>query len=559
MKKYINTKKIISIFTILFLFLTLTSNFQGVNASEDRKIYDIIEVTDFHGALTDASDNPVAAVLADRISKIEKNNHKRTLIIGGGDLYQGSATSNILRGTPVADVMSKIGMEVTALGNHEFDWGLDTITDKTMTNSSYSIVCSNLYNKNTGERVFEPYKIIKKSKVRIAIIGGISNETPSIVLKDNIKDYEFTDMTTEVNKCAKEIKDNNLADVVIALVHAGDNGDYKTGEIFDCAENLTNVDAVFGGHSHTKVCTRSKNNIPVYIGSAYGKGFIDAKFEITKDNEVKFFEPSIKESYIALDNVNGYKAEKPILNHPVEKIVRKANEEVDPLTSEIIGVNTDKELTRTQTVSPYGSSVLGNWASDVTRQAVNADVGFQNNGGLRINIPVGDITVGTMWRFMPFDNTIYKLNMKKSDIKSLLEQTVMDNGKGIQVSGIKFSYDPNRESLDRVTEITREDGSEISDDEILTVAAPDFLATGGDNFTTFVKCGGDNPENDTHIVVRDKFIEWCKNNKDKNGLNTIPNECISRINLSSNTTKDQDKTSLNVTSVEEKEELKIAA
>ncbi|MCI1479002.1 MAG: 5'-nucleotidase C-terminal domain-containing protein [Clostridium beijerinckii] len=539
MKKLLKFRKVISIFTSLFFIITLFSSFSiRVYATENEKMFDVIEITDFHGTLNDSSGNQVAGVLADRIEKVKESNKDRTLILGGGDLYQGSATSNIMKGVPVQETMSKIGMEITTLGNHEFDWGLDTTTNTTMKGAAYSIVCSNLYDKKTGKRVFDPYKIITKDGIKIAVIGGITRETETSVSPKFVSDYKFTDLASEINPIALQIKKDKLADVVIVLVHEGDKGDNATGPVFDLANNLQNVDAVFGGHSHTKTAAIAKNtNIPVYIGGSNGKGYIDAKFKLTSDNKIVFDQPNLETSYVALDNDKGYKTGTPQTDSDVDKIVDNANKQIEPMTSEVIGYNTEKDLTRKLDASPYGSSVLGNWASDVTRNSIKADVGFQNNGGLRIDIPQGNITVGTMWQFMPFDNTIYKLSMTKSQLKEVLEQAVADNSKGLQVSGIKFGYDSNLPSGQRVKSITKEDGTPISDNESLSVAVPDFVAQGGDSFTAFTKYGGLDVKNDTHVLVRDAFIDWCKENKDKNDKNTIPNTDIPRmVNMSSSIT-----------------------
>ena len=133
LKKILKSKKSIAFLTSLFLTITLTTAFPVIGyAADNEKTFDIIEVTDFHGTLKDSSGNPVAGVLADRIGNVKKSNSDRTLILGGGDLYQGSAVSNIMKGVPVQKVMSQIGMEITTLGNHEFDWGLDTTINTTM-------------------------------------------------------------------------------------------------------------------------------------------------------------------------------------------------------------------------------------------------------------------------------------------------------------------------------------------------------------------------------------------------------------------------------------------
>lgn len=476
-------------------------------AADAGKTFDLIEITDFHGALLDSSNNPVGAVLAQNINDIKAKNPDRTLIMGGGDLYQGTPISNVLRGVPVQKAFTSMGMEVATLGNHEFDWGLDTIINTTLKGASYSIVCANMYDKAAGKRVFDPYKIITKDGVKIALIGAITKETPSIVMPSIISNYTFTDAATEINTAAKEIKDGKLADVIIALVHAGNDYNAATGEIFDIAGKLTNVSAVFGGHTHSILYGTSTNGIPVYIANNAGKGFIDAKMTVNTDGTVSFPVPS-KADYIDIYNANpnGYKAASPIQDPAVKAIVDAANIDLKPIFDEVIGT-TATDLTRTQLDTPYGESYLGIWAADVVKNKAGADIGVANNGGIRIDVPKGNITVGTIFSVMPFDNEINVVTVNKAQLKAVLEQAVMDGGKGIQISGIKFTYDMTKPALSRITSITREDGTAISDTETLKLAGPDFVLTGGDGFTAFtdpaVKATLTNP----HILVRDAFIE----------------------------------------------------
>jgi 2',3'-cyclic-nucleotide 2'-phosphodiesterase/3'-nucleotidase len=500
---------------ILMVFSLLTpGTFIKVKASEAGKMFDLIEITDFHGALEDASTPPlpVGSVLAKNISDIKNTNPDRTLILGGGDLYQGSPMSNVLFGTPVQKLMSSIGMEVTALGNHEFDWGLDKIINTTMKDAKYSIICANLYKKNTGERVFEPYKIITKDGVKIAVIGAITTETPGIVLPNNVADYKFTDPLSEINTLAKDIKDNKKADVVVALMHEGSNQDCKTGKVFDIADNLSNVDAVLGGHSHTAVQALSKTGIPVVIGKAQGKGFIDLKMSVESSGKVSFINPTT--SYIALDNntTNGYKAQNPITDSNALSIVADAKKQVGPTFNEVIG-KTTTDLTRKQDVTPFGESYLGNWTADIIKAKGNADVGLQNNGGIRVDVPAGDITVGTIFYLMPFDNVVATVNMNKAQLTKVFEEAFIDNGNGIQMSGLKVNYDSTKPSGSRVLDITRADGKAISDKEVLKVATNDFVGTGGDGFSVFNEPSVKETYNDTHILVRDSLIENIKANK----------------------------------------------
>jgi 2',3'-cyclic-nucleotide 2'-phosphodiesterase / 3'-nucleotidase / 5'-nucleotidase len=478
-------------------------------------VFDIIEVTDFHGNLEDSRGLPVASVLAKDVKDAIAANPSRTLVIGGGDLYQGTPISNVLRGVPVQRVFSSIGMEVTALGNHELDWGLDTLRDATMKDASYSIVCANLYDKTTRQRTFDPYRIIVKDGVRIAIVGAITLETPSIVLAAMISGLTVTDPVADINAAVKEIRDGKKADVVIALIHEGGSVDSKgiaKGPLFDIARALVGVDAVFGGHSHTIVNTRV-GAMPVVIANNAGKGYIDMKmtFDVGKA-------PRFAAEYVAIDTdkPNGYKAGTPVSDPPVKAIVEEAKKEVEGPFREVIG-SAQKNLTRVQDVSPYGESYLGNWASDATKSAVTADVGIQNNGGIRIDVPKGDVTVGTIFTIMPFDNTICVFMLTKAQLKGVMEQAFNDEdkaknippGKGIQVSGIKVVYDSSLPSFSRVVDITHGDGSPIAATETLKVATNNFLATGGDGFLDFAKYAFV----DTNVLVRDAMIGDVRRNK----------------------------------------------
>ncbi len=513
MYKPSRSKKLIA-FVVMF-FLTLSMMTQGIAAAAKEtgapKVFDLIEITDLHGAIVDASNRPVGGVLSQNINEIKKANPDRTLILGGGDLYQGMPISNVLKGVPVQKVLNQIGMEITTLGNHEFDWGLDTIINTSMKGAKYSIVCSNLYDKATGKRVFDPYKIIEKDGVKIGIIGGITNETPTIVLPKYVEPYKFTDLADEINSSAAEARSKG-ADIVVALIHEGGvvgNDGTKSGPVFEIAKKLNGVDAILGGHTHTIVNSISDNGIPIFIANSSGKGFQHIKMTVDENKKAAFAGEYVD---IYTDKPNGYKAANPIVDPQVTAIVDAANVELGPMFNEVIG-KADDTLTRTQLGNPFGESFLGNWSSDVIRKKAGADVGMQNNGGLRIDIPKGDITVGTIFALMPFDNEICILDMSKAQIKTVLEQGFADNGKGIQLSGLKVKYDMSRPNMDRVVEISREDGTSINDAETLKVATNDFMATGGDGFLGFVDAGGKEPDVNTHVLIRDALIEDVRANK----------------------------------------------
>jgi len=492
--------------------VTVTDHAPPVN-----KVFDIVEITDFHGQLLDSTNTkPVGAAIAKVVKDVKTVNPDRTLIIGGGDLYQGTPVSNVLRGVPVQQVFSNMGMEVTALGNHEFDWGLDVVNNTTMTGANYSIVCANMYNKGTVVRPYEPYKIITKDGVRIAVIGAILQDAPTIIMPALVAPFDFKDPATEINKVAKEIRDGNLADIILADVHDGG------ASLNTMVNNLHGVDAVFGGHTHSiaDVVNKDADNkdVPTLIANSTGKGYVDLK--ITQDAITKALTFSPKGSnYKALTTTVD-----SLTDAECKKIVDDASAALLPTFNEVIG-NDTTAFTSGQVDSPYGESQLGNWMADVVKNYTGspAEVGMVNNGGIRLSpIPAGDITVGTIFNIMPFDNTITTTTMTGAQLKYIFEQAVQTGGKGIQISGVKFTYDSSKPSYkpavvaadgtittpevlgQRVTSIIRESNDNVVNDaDILKVNAPDFVATGGDTFTGFLVPAIVSSLVDSHVTVRD--------------------------------------------------------
>ncbi|MBW9149412.1 5'-nucleotidase C-terminal domain-containing protein [Clostridium sp. CM028] len=469
-----------------------------VNAT--NKTFDIVEITDFHGQLLDSTNTkPVGAALAKVVKDVKTANPGRTLIIGGGDLYQGTPTSNVLRGVPVQKVLSNMGMEVTALGNHEFDWGLDIINTETMIGANYNIVCANMYKKGTSNRPYQPYKIITKDGVKIAVIGAILKEAPGIIMPALVDPFDFRDPATEINIVAKEIRDGNLADIVLADVHDGGSS------LNTMVNKLHGVDAVFGGHTHSIGDVVNKDadglDVPTLIAAATGKGFINLKITVDSTNKIVGFSPKGS-------NWKGLTVTTTSATDPdCKKIVDDASTSLLPIFNEVIGTN-DNALTKSQVDSPYGESQLGNWMADVVKNYSKspAEVGMVNNGGIRLSpIPSGDITVGTIFNIMPFDNTICTTIMTGAQLKFIFEQAVQNDGNGIQISGVKFVYDSSKPSYkpavvdangtvttpeipgQRVLSMIREsNGTVVKDTDTLKVNAPDFVATGGDTFTGFL-------------------------------------------------------------------------
>ena len=493
---------------LLSMFVSLPQTALAATA----KTFDFVEVTDLHGTLNPVgSTQPVAAILAKQIKDIKAANPD-TVLLAGGDMFQGSAQSNILKGQPVIDMMKNIGFDAMALGNHEYDWGIDKVINPqnaVVRGTTIPVLAANIYDKTTGKPASytKPVLMLKKDGVKIGVIGVVDNkEFATAILPALIKDVDFKDPAPIVNQLAKDLKSQG-AQIVIVLAHMGaytDKNGAVNGNLIDLTKQLSGVDAVFGGHSHSIVTTKV-NNIPVGVANVNGKGYLDLKVTLNADGTVSTGDMSYK------DDIPLYTAKTPLVDADVQAILDKANQELGPILNEVLGT-TDVDLTRAQSAAPYGDSIIGNWASLATKDAAKTDFAFSNNGGLRCDIPKGNIKTGDIWTLMPFDNTIYSMTMTGEQIKTVLEDAVQEGGVGIQADGISFTYDPKKPTMNRVTSMKKSDGTSIMPTQTYTVAVNNFMATGGDKFSGFNDPAIINKQ-DTGILVRDVFIAAVKAQK----------------------------------------------
>ena len=490
-------------------------------------ILELVEITDFHGYLQNSgklSDGTAitqqrAGVLAKQINDIKAAN-PNALVLSGGDMFQGTPISNVLKGQPVIDMMKSIGFDAMALGNHEYDWGIEAVIDPktaTVKGTQIPVLAANVYDKTTDKPAsyVKPYVLLQKGDVKIGIIGIVDNtEFPTSIMPALIQNVNFKDPVPIVSDLAAQLRKNG-AQLVIVLAHMGATVPDKTtgastGNLINLATRTTGVDAFLGGHTHTIVITKA-NGVPVGIAGNYGQGFIDLKLTLSPEGKVT------DTNLIYNDNTNLYNVASPVVDPKVQAIVDQANTTIGPIFNEVIGTAAT-DITRTQSAQPYGDSALGNWNAEVTRKVVNADFGFVNNGGLRSDIPKGNITIGTMFQLMPFDNTIVTVKMNAAQVKILLEQAVQDNGKGIQVAGLSFSYDPARPNLQRVFGMKKSDGTPLDPNASYIVATNNFMGTGGDGFTEFTDPPVAKTYADSFKVARDVYIDAVRAQKNLTAL-----------------------------------------
>ena len=468
---------------------------QFVKATGEREV-NILTFNDFHGAVEASGKNAGIAKFAGEINRIKTTNPD-TIVVSGGDVFQGSAMSNLTYGAPVNEMMKAVGVVASAVGNHEFDWGTDKIA-KWAEEGGYKFLASNIYDKNTGKPVTwaEPYMIVEKGGVKIGLVGIATPETAYKTAPANVKDIEFRDPVTSAKEWAKVAKDNG-ADVVIALTHLGSFQD-KAGKITGEATELCgvpNIDAVITAHTHQTV-SGTVNGIPVVQAYYSGRTLGRLTIKVDASGKVTGIVPSVDNLYNRPTTL--------VEDTTVKAIADKYSKDLKPILSEVLGT-TDKELPHDRYVP--GTSLLGQWTTDVMRKAAGTQIGITNGGGLRVPVAAGNITMGNMYEVMPFDNTLVKMELKGSDLKKVIENGIGNEEIGwVQVGGVKVYYNEKAEFGNRITAMFLEDGTPVEMDKTYSVVTNDFMFTGGDKYDFK---GAINAV-DTMIPIRDILVSELK-------------------------------------------------
>jgi 2',3'-cyclic-nucleotide 2'-phosphodiesterase/3'-nucleotidase len=473
-------------------FLLILSSISFVLAAEKEIV--VLSINDFHGSLAPSGKNVGAAKLVDAIKTEKAKNPEGTIIVSAGDNYQGSAMSNLLYGEPVSAMFKEMGLELSAVGNHEFDWGIDRTTKWVEDAGFIFFVCANVYDKRTNQPVewAEPYIITERNGIEVGFIGLATPETSYKALKANVENYEFRDPVETIKEWIPKVKESG-ADIIIALTHLGAFQD-KEGKISGEAAALSEVDGVDGvisAHTHQSV-SGLVNGKPLLQAYYNGRSVAKLTFIFDENNKLVSAEPFLDDLYKRPDTLKD--------DANTLALYIKYEEELGPVLGKILG-KTTVTLDHDRYAAP---SLLGEWICEIMKDKVGVQIAMTTGGDLKGPIPAGDITAGILYEIMPFDNTLYTMKLSGADVKANIEHGIMNEDIGwIQIAGVKVTYDKEAEAGNRITRMSLEDGTPVEMDKYYTVVTNDFIATGGDKYNF------DNALDklDTFIPVRDAMME----------------------------------------------------
>lgn len=481
--------------------------------------FSVSNITDFHGHIEQvASDGTVeeagAAAIAAKVDELRGEAVDGHIHTTSGDNVGGSAfTSAILDDMPTLEALNAMGVDVSAAGNHEFDEGYDDLVGRISNNSNYPILGANV-STDDGRDQLEPYHIQtitddNGNEADVAFIGTVTENTRNKVAPSAVEGVEFADPWETTNRYAEQLsdgnEDNGEADVVIGLFHEGASDPTAFNE---------HVDVVFAGDTHqVQQPTEQTAGAPVVMQAGeYGTHLGNANITVdTATDEVDVDAELITAPQIAAagedDEVAGIVAE------AVAQAEEAGNEVVATIEHDFTrGARGDAEPGSNRGVE----STLNNLIAEAQRSymadftGTEVDLGLMNAGGVRADLPAGEVTYQDAFNVQPFGNDLMYGDLTGADILTALEQQWKGEGEerprlALGVSdNFSYTYDPAAPQGERIIGATI-NGEPLDPDATYTVAASTFLFEGGDGFEALT-----NVQNAQNVGVVDvtAFIDY---------------------------------------------------
>ncbi|QXE36098.1 bifunctional metallophosphatase/5'-nucleotidase [Streptomyces sp. GMY02] len=467
-----------------------------------------------------------AEYLATSLRKAREG-HKFSVTAAGGDMVGASPLlSGLFHDEPTIEALNKMELDVTAVGNHEFDEGAEELgrlqkggchpTDgcyekgKKFKGADFPYLAANVTSEKTGKPVLKPYTVWKTHGIKIGFIGVTLEGTPNIVTAEGVKGLKFHDEVETINKYAKELESQGVNSIV-ALIHEGGlpassaynydcdspaPGGGVSGPIVDIAKGISpQVDALVTGHTHNAyACTiPDPAGNPRLVTSAASFGRLYTDTTLTYDRRTNDIVRTSVESANHVVSRDQPKAQ------DMTDLIARWNKLAAPISNTPQGyISADiNGRGATSPESPLGDVIAdAQLAGTAPADKGGAQLAFMNPGGIRSDLVYaasgaegdGVVTYGEAFTVQPFTNMMNVFDLTGAQIITALQQQVSGSNaaspKILQVSnGFTYTLDMTKTGADRVlTDTVKLNGAPIDPAKTYRVAMNEFLGGGGDGF-----------------------------------------------------------------------------
>ncbi len=493
--------KFAAILVVIVLALSMVSSAFAVDLPEDGDDLTgqlvILHTNDSHGRMMeDGSSMGFSAVkyLADRYEAAGAD----VIILDAGDTLHGLPIATATQGASVVDVMNQVGYAAMAPGNHDFNYGYERLLELSG-EMDFPVLAANVTYEADGSLVFEDNIMVDVGGYTLGIFGLATPETVTKTNPNNVIGLSFNeDSLAEIAQAQCDELAAAGADLVVCLCHLGDDPSSEPYRSTDLLAEVTDIDLVVDGHSHSVLNSDDTQNI------VNGTLVASTGWHTQNIGVVTFDGAELEAGLVAyadLANVVGTDEEgNPILefygyDEEITALVQTYYDEMMEIYAEVVGhtdvfLNGTREFVRTQETN------LGDLAADaILAAAPDADFSLTNGGGIRADIEIGDITRYDLLTVFPFGNMVATVELTGAQVLEILEGATFAcpeaSGSFPQVSGITFEihtyiayegdYAAPTNPGSRIKNVMI-NGEPLDLNATYTMATNDFLAAGGDTY-----------------------------------------------------------------------------
>jgi len=486
---------------VLAAALYLTSG-----ASPERVSITLLGTTDLHGNIypidyyTDQPANRGLAKIATLVKEVRAK-QPNVLLLDSGDTIQGTplayyfARRDTSKPNPTVAVMNALAYDAMAVGNHEFNFGLEVLW-KAKKESRFPWLAANIRQTyKSGAEVFQPYILKQVAGVRVAIVGFITPGVPRWEVPAHYRGYEFESIVDAAKRVMPAVRQK--ADLVVVIAHSGMERDPQTGEPFSdqmdyenaiwaLAEQVPGIDVIFFGHSHRELAEKVIGGAAVVQAKNWGQSLARADVELERDARGAWRVASKRTTLIPVTDAVAADAEILKLAQPYHEATQKYLDTPIATSARALEGITAR----------YEDHPLVDLIHKVQMDYGKADVSLATMFFPRLRIPEGQVTLRQIAGLYLYENTLYTVEMNGAQLRAVLEHAAsffpawpFKEGERIRLpgynadcaEGVEYSMDLTRPVGERIREL-RYKGRPLDAAVKLRVALNNYRYAGGGRY-----------------------------------------------------------------------------
>jgi 2',3'-cyclic-nucleotide 2'-phosphodiesterase/3'-nucleotidase len=525
-----------SLFLLLVLF---TIQIPALAQQPQRAQVTILSTTDTHGNIlpldyytnkTDARGLAKAATVIKQARKQDPN----LLLLDSGDTIQGTPLvyyhnrKNDAPPDPMMLVMNALKYDAMAVGNHEFNFGLNVL-EKARREASFPWISANIYDTATQQTHFKPYIVKEVNSVRVGVLGLTTPGVPSWENRPNYAGLEFHETVNEARKWVKTLREEEHVDIVVIAMHMGLEVDLRTGQInpgqvqnenaaYSIAEHVPGVDVILMGHTHREVPSLVVNGVLLTQADKWARRVARVDLYLQKDSNKRWQVVGKAANAIPVDD-----SVKP--DPEIAQIAAPYDLETQAWLGKKIG-ESEKELTAAQ--ARFRDTAILDLIQRVQLEAGKGDVSMAASFNPEARIPKGPVTVRDIAGLYEYENTLVTLEITGQQLKDALEHSaryfrayepnkaaadLVDEkipGYNFDIAeGVTYDLDVSKPGGQRILNL-KFNGQPVSPAQKLKLVTNNYRVNGGGGFTMYIGAPVVYRSSDE---IRDLIIDWVELNR----------------------------------------------